>query len=503
MKRNVLEYLEDSASDNPNKVAVIEGAHSITYIQLQEKSRRIGTALSSMITAKEPVGLYMEKGIDALCSFFGTVYAGGCYSMLNPGLPEARLKQISEVLQLRVIVTTAALMEAAKSYFPGVKILDIESLTANLPDEKRLEEIRSHRIDTDPLYINFTSGSTGVPKGIVVCHRSVIDFMECFTELFHITGEDVIANQAPFDFDVSVKDIYSAMKTGATLVIVAKELFSKPTELLDCLCDHQVTTMIWAVSALCLITTFHGLDYRQPVSVNKILFSGEIMPYKHLKEWQKHLPNAMYVNLYGPTEITCNCTYHILEADRDYESGLPIGKAFPNEDVFLIDAEGKTICDSDIPGEIIVRGTALALGYYNMPDKTAEHFVQNPAQSAYPELVYKTGDVGKYNALGEIMFCGRVDNQVKHMGHRIEMEEVEHSIERVDGVERCFCIYDEKKSRIKAYYVGSIEKKELHQCLSETLPIFMIPGFMRQIDSMVLSKNGKIDRKATLAQLGD
>ncbi len=159
----------------------------------------------------------------------------------------------------------------------------------------------------------FTSGSTGRPKGVVVSHRSVIDFMEYFTELFSITAQDVIGNQAPFDFDVSVKDIYATLKAGATMEILPKQLFSFPAKLLDYLCERRVTTAIWAVSALCIISTLNGFSYRVPTHLNKILFSGEVMPVSHLNIWREHLPDALFVNLYGPTEITCNCTYYIVD----------------------------------------------------------------------------------------------------------------------------------------------------------------------------------------------
>ena len=328
----------------------------------------------------------------------------------------------------------------------------------------------------------------------------MLDFIDCFTETFGITESDVIANQAPFDFDVSVKDIYSAMCTGATLVVVPRRLFSAPVELIDFLCAHRITTMIWAVSALCLITTFHALDYKTPDTIRKILFSGEVMPLKALKNFQSHLPEVTYVNLYGPTEITCNCTYHILDKERDYSAGIPIGKAFPNEDVFLLDGEDRRITAPETVGELCVRGTALALGYYGAPEQNAVHFVPNPLNPHYPEIIYRTGDLARYDANGDLVFSGRKDFQIKYMGHRIELEEIEREMAAIDGVERCCCIFDEKKSRLKGFYIGSVEKDALHAEMKEKLPAFMVPGILRRVEDMPLTKNGKIDRKK-LAEL--
>ena len=502
MNTNVLSYLEHSAASFPEKYALVDETCRLTYRDVLHLSRRIGTGLSHLVLPKRGVGVYMEKTAQTLCVFFGAVYAGCFYSALNTELPASRLVQIASVLEPGIIVTTRALAADAREIFKGFTIVTVEELEQTEPDLPRLEVLRQRSVDTDPLYINFTSGSTGVPKGIVVAHRSVLDFIGCFTQIFNITGNDVIANQAPFDFDVSVKDIYSALAVGATLVVIPRWLFSAPAQLADFLCEHHTTTMIWAVSAICLLTTFHALDYRTPDTVNKILFSGEVMPFRALKDLKKHLPEAMLVNLYGPTEITCNCTYHILEAQRDYSGGIPIGKPFPNEDVFLLDNENRQIMQPDIPGEICVRGTALALGYYRNPEQNAAHFVQNPLNPFYPEIIYRTGDLGRYNELGELVFSGRKDFQIKYMGHRIELEEIEREMADIPGVERCCCIFDEKRSRLKGFYIGALSKDELHSAMKAKLPDFMIPGILRQVEEMPLTKNGKIDRKALDALAG-
>jgi len=262
--------------------------------------------------------IFMDKGIDTLISFFGTIYSTCFYSLINPELPESRIEQIKTTLNSKYVITNDNYINEAKKLFKDVEILNIKDIKNGTIDEKKINAARMKHIDYDPLYVNFTSGSTGVPKGVVISHRSVIDFLSHFIKIFNFNEKDIIANQAPFDFDVSVKDIFTSIKVGATLVIVPKRYFSNPTMLLDYICDNKVTTMTWAVSALCLVTTFHGLDYKVPKHVNKILFSGEVMPIKHLNKWMEHLPNTMFVNLYGPTEITCNCTYHIIDKKREY-----------------------------------------------------------------------------------------------------------------------------------------------------------------------------------------
>ena len=499
---NVLKYLCASADRYPQRTAVLDDSKAYTYEAYYGLTRRIGSGLAAAAGQRQPVGVYMEKCADAVAVFMGAVWAGCFYSCLNTELPGARLQQIVSVLEPGVIVTQQSLLDRARELFPRTRILTVESLSEERVDADLLDLRQARAIDTDVLYVNFTSGSTGVPKGIAVGNRSVMDFIDCFVPLFGIDCTDVIANQAPFDFDVSVKDIYSALHAGAALAVVPRRLFSAPTQLIDFLCDTGTTTMIWAVSALCLITGFHALDYRTPETVKRIIYSGEVMPLKALKEFRKHLPDVLYVNVYGPTEITCNCTYHILEKDRDYAEGVPIGVPFPNEDVFLLDEENRLVEDPDIEGEICVRGTALALGYYRNPEQNGAHFVQNPLNPNYPERIYRTGDLGKYNDRGELVFSGRKDFQIKYMGHRIELEEIERAMNAIDGVERACCLFDEKRSRLKGFYVGSIDKDALHGAMKKDMPAFMVPGILRQVEAMPLTKNGKIDRKKLAEMAG-
>ena len=499
---NILEYLERSAQLYPEKPALVDERQSITFTQALEDSRRVGSSLALSLAKGQPVAVYMEKSVKNLCAFWGIVYAGGFYVSFNTQLPTSRLQQMQSVLQAPFVITDEEHRAALEEVFPPHRILLYQDLVKSAVDRALLAQIRQRHVDTAPLYANFTSGSTGVPKAVVVGHRSTLDFIDHFCPIFSITQKDVIANQAPFDFDVSVKDIYSALATGATLVLVPRPLFSQPQQLLDFLCEHRATTLIWAVSALCLITTVHGLDYRTPETVNKVLFSGEVMPAKHLKIWMEHLPRAQFVNLYGPTEITCNCTYHIIDRERSYPDGIPMGQAFPNEDVFLLDGDDQLVTSPNVVGEVCVRGSALALGYYRNPDQTAAAFPNNPLNPCYPERIYRTGDLARYSPLGELHFCGRKDFQIKHMGHRIELEEIERAVSNLPGVHRCCCVFHSEKHRLYAFYQGELTSKELRLQLLPTLPPYMIPNVFRQVDQFPLNKNGKIDRTLLMKGAG-
>ena len=499
--KTILEYLENSEKKHNSKVAVIDETGRYTYKELVENSKKIGSGILKKIDKGNPVPVLMEKGKEALSTFFGIVYAGCFYCLLNPSLPETRLKNIINTLNAKYIVTDQEHSELATKLVNKDCILLEEDLKNTDINQTKLNLIRQEILDVDPLYANFTSGSTGIPKGVVVGNRSVIDFIDNFTDIFNINENDIIGNQAPFDFDVSVKDIYSSISKGATLVIIPKRLFSLPVKLLDFICENKVTTLIWAVSALCLITTFHGLDYKTPKSVNKILFSGEVMPIKHIKQWIEHLPNAMFVNLYGPTEITCNCTYHIVDKSLNYEKSIPIGKHFPNEEVFLLNEKNELIKDAGKTGEICVKGTCLALGYYNNEEQTSKSFIQNPLNPNYIDIIYKTGDLGEYDENNDLHFLGRKDFQIKFMGHRIELEEIERAMEKIPEVERSCCIFNQEKEKLYGFYVGKIDKKQVHDYLKNNLPIFMIPNKITQIEKFELTKNGKIDRMALLKNI--
>ena len=500
MIRNILDYLEQSARHYPDKIAFADEMSTCTYKELWETARSVGTKLANYVPPRSPVPVFMEKRVETIYAFLGAVYAGCFYVLLDPKLPSERLKQILQTLQSEVLVLHPDYEKQFKALEYERNVVNILEALQEEEDAVLLETIREQRLDIDPLYAIFTSGSTGIPKGVLVSHRSVIDFMEEFVDIFGITDKDVIGNQAPFDFDVSVKDIYSTLKTGATMQIIPKKMFSFPTKLLDYLDEREITTLIWAVSALCIVTTLKGLEYKVPQKVNKIIFSGEVMPIKHLNEWKKYLPDALYANVYGPTEITCNCTYYIV--DREFQPGesLPIGQPFSNEKVFLLDEGNQLVREAGKKGEICVSGTALSLGYYRNPGQTKKVFVQNPLNEKYLERIYRTGDMAYYGHDGYLYFASRKDFQIKHMGHRIELGEIELAMEMAEGIRRACCTYDEPENKIIAFYEGEAEKRQIVRALGKKLPAYMIPNVWVKLDQLPITKNGKIDRKKMLKE---
>lgn len=499
---NILDFLERTEERFRYKTAVEDEKLSLTYHELVIMAKRIGSAVSRRVEPGSPVPVLMEKSPVTLAVMFGIVYAGCFYVPVNPENPPERQRKIFEVLDARVIITdqdtdlTPRLSDTTGGWNleEDVEILTAEKLLCEDMDVERLGRIRMESRETDILYALFTSGSTGMPKAVLVSHGAVIRFIGHFTEIFGITEKDVIGNQAPFDFDVSVKDIYSCAVTGATLALIPKEYFSTPPRLLDYLCEKKVTTLIWAVSALTLLSALKGLDYRVPESVNKVLFSGEAMPPKQLRIWQEALPDAVFVNLYGPTEITCNCTYYKIGRQFGDREKIPVGRAFPGREVFLKDENGGVIVIPGKTGEICVAGESLSDGYYKDAERTRERFPMYPVDGNRKERIYLTGDLGYYDAAGDLVFAGRKDFQIKHMGHRIELEEIESAMNASDGINKSCCIFDREKNRILGFYMGEAEPAQVRRMMKKKLPPYMIPAKLRQMAVMPLNKNGKTDR---------
>ena len=509
---NVCEMLERSAERFPDKTAFSDPEYAITFSELLSYSKKIATYFISngyMNGSERSVLFYMEKCTAALPVMFAGVYCNAFYCFVDIRQSDERAASIIDRVSPSVIITDEANRDRLDRIIgKREKILMTEDLTEyekhdDSPiDEEALLAERSRFCDRQPLYVNFTSGSTGTPKGVVVSHASVIDFISVFVRTFCITDSDVIANQAPFDFDVSVKDIYSGLYSGATVMLIPREYFTAPTTLMDYLCDGRATVLVWAVTAMCFISIMNCFDYRTPENLRMVMFSGEVMPVKQLNKWMDHVPGATYVNLYGPTEITCNCTYHVIDRRYGNEESIPIGIPFDNEKVFLLDENDGIVTSKDTEGEICVSGTCVAIGYYKDEDKTNEVFVQNPLNNRYYERIYRTGDLGRYDEKRLLHYCSRKDFQIKHMGQRIELTDIEISAMAVSGVTRACCMYDHKKKKIVLIYTGDTDKDELLPELKNKLPEFMVPQKTIRIEEFPMNKNGKIDRSALAVSHG-
>lgn len=493
MVKNILQYLENNVQKMPNKIIFLEENDSITYKKFMDSAKIVGSNINNKLNkTNKSIAIFMEKGIECLIAMIGTVYSGNFYTVIDTKSPEERTKVICDKLEPEMIITDVKNYEKLEKtgVFKNIYLYD-DLYSKELLDEKLLNQIRRKMIDTDLMYVLFTSGSTGTPKGIAVSHKSVISYISSVVDIFKFDENTVFGNQTPFYFSMSVLDIFSTIMAGGTLNIIPKKYFSFPVKLLEYINENKINTIYWVPSALCIVANLKAFDVVKPQTLNKILFAGEIMPVKQLNEWRKNV-KALYANLYGPTEVTDICTYYILDREFKENESIPIGKACDNCDVLILNSAGVP----STKGELCVRGSFLASGYYRDKEKTDKVFVQNPLNKNYLEKIYKTGDIVKINENGEIIYVSRKDFQIKHLGYRIELGEIEKNVNLVEGVTSGICVYDETSSKIVLFYQAkNLEKNELHKILKEKLLPYMVPNEMIKLDTIPYNPNGKIDRK--------
>jgi amino acid adenylation domain-containing protein len=496
MQISVLGYFERTAEAQPHRPAVRDAKTELSFRQLRELALRVASALPpSQDGRPQPVVLLMPKSVHWLVGLLGSLYAGHIYAPLDAKTPPARLRGICEKLSPIAILAVPTTVELASSL--GVPhVLDIGQPNAGAFPTDRWRGL----LDADPAYIIHTSGSTGLPKGVAISHRSIIDYIDWALDTYPMTGEEVIGNQAPYYFDNSTLDFYLSFATGATLLLIPEELFSFPARLLEWLTAQQASFIFWVPSILVNIANMGLLVSGAKPPLTHILFAGEVMPNRQLNFWRSAYPSALFSNLYGPTEITVDCTYLIVSRPFTDEEPLPIGIPCRNSDVLILDGNRKVNEPGEV-GELCVRGTSLALGYWNDPEKTAEKFVQNPLNPNFPERLYRTGDLASYNSLGEIMFHGRMDFQIKHQGYRIELGEIENACLTLPGLRNACVLYQRERKEITLFYEADapLAPADLRTHLGQTLPKYMWPTVLHHLPELPRNPNGKIDRKA----LGD
>ena len=493
MQTNVLEYLEAAVRQFPHRIVYQDDGDTLCISEVSDGARRLATLISQKVDLGNPVVVISGKNLQTPVAYLGVVYAGCYYVPISTDMPESRIRMILDFVAPAAVIVddeNADWLKTLAKDFPIILCSDAKYVVIN---SEELACRRMKQADDDPLYVIFTSGSSGMPKGVMTSHRAVIDYIDAFADTFDIGTDDVLGNQAPLDYIAAIRDIYLPLKTGARTVLIPKSLFSMPKQLFDYVNDHGVTTLCWVASALSLCCEFGVFDEVCLEKVSKVVFTGSVLPTKHLRVWQENLPRALFANCYGPTEVTASCSYHIVDHIVSETEVIPIGTPFNNSKMFLLSEENEMVPAGEI-GEICVYGSSLALGYYRDQRKTDECFISNPLDEAGLPRIYRTGDLGSITSDGVMYFCGRKDSQIKHMGHRIELSEIESTAQFMSEISHCVCLYNDEKKLLWLYYVGEeVGNKEVALHMREWLPSHMVPRKFVKLDAIPRLANGKVD----------
>ena len=500
MKINLIELFEETADKYPHKIAVIDKDKDITFCGLRDKAMTLAQKIiNGGIGQNKPVAVFLDKSIESVFANLGIIYSGNFYMNLDIKTPAERISNILKLVEPYYIISTSKQIKSIAGIIPEsirVILLDEEDWEEEV-DKKAILGKLSTIIDTDPSCIINTSGSTGTPKGVVLNHKSFFDFIEWALDTFKFDENLVMGSLSPLVFDIYSFELCMLMAKASTLVVLPSNLAAFPAKILDLLEQHKVNFLFWVPTIMVNIANMDLLSTYKLEHLKTVWFAGEVFPTKQLNYWHHHLPQVTFANLYGPIEITLDCTYYIVDKNIPDEQPLPIGIPCRNTDILILDGDDKAVKEPYKEGELCVRGTSLAMGYYNNPEKTAAAFVQNPLNKSYPELIYRTGDIVCYDEDGLIMFKGRKDNIVKHLGYRTDLGEIEHVIINTLKLVKNGCVvYHQAAKEITLIYEAEqeISASDFRKKIGQALPKYMIPTVYRHVDLLQRNTNGKIDR---------
>lgn len=499
MKINLLELFEDTVKRCPCKTAVIDGNQEITFGELEYKSDVIAWRIHQAVEGKNNViAVFLPKCIEAIATNLSIAKSGNAFMNLDIKTPGQRINNIISLIQPSVVVSNRKNFELIKGYINETNVILLEEIDFEKEvDHGAIAHLKDSIIDTDPFCIINTSGSTGTPKGVALCHLNFWDFLYRSQEAFGFSDNEVIGSLSPMVFDIYIFELCLLMSNSATMILLPQNLSAFPTAILKILSERRVSFIFWVPTIMVNIANMGLLPKTDLSSLKLVWFAGEVFPTKQFNVWKKNLPATKFANLYGPIETSLDSIFYVVERDIPDNEPIPIGYAYKNTDIMLLDENDKLVTKIDTEGEICVRGSSVALGYYNNLEKTMAAFVQNPLNHHYPERIYRTGDIAVFNKHGEIVFKGRKDSLVKHQGYRIELGEIEHVIVNTLHLVKNGCIaYNHNRKEITLFYENDEEllASQFRTALATELPKYMIPTVLKRVEVLNRNTNGKIDR---------
>lgn len=498
MIKTVCDLLDKDIERYSSKPCCVDAVtnQKYTYDDVYKLSYQGAYTLIKKNIIKKPILIILPSSSLALISMLAIARCGSHYTFVLDDLPCEKIESIINELNPALIICNKALP------------FNIETISTNdffkASDEfsnikNKVDAIYKNILSIDPLYILFTSGSTGKPKGVVITHLGVIDFVNWYNKTFKLTQSDVLLNQCKLCFDNSISDIYTFLKAKATLHFIDYKSFIFPQKVIKYIVENEINVFNTVPAILILFAKTSSNKLSLCKKLRLITFAGEKCPGTIINQWKESLPSCTFSNNYGPTEITNICSYYIVDNAKTYIDAVPIGKACDNKEILLIDEHNRLISNINVKGEICVRSQGLSLGYYNNPQKTAEVFIQNPTHNLYKDIIYKTGDIAYYDQDLNLNIVGRKDFQVKIMGYRVELGEIETVCENIDKIQRAVCFY--MNQTLYLLYQG--QELDLKSLLKDRLEFYKIPNHIYKIENIPINNNGKIDRNLAKKLLDD
>ena len=499
---NVPELFKDTIEKHRDRAALIlSDREVVTFRELDRLSNKAVRVLRKLGVHKgDRVGICLDKCSPAYALIVACLKIGAPYFMIDPVNPFGRIAVIVDTCRPRIVFSGKEMPLDSGS---RVIVIDEENRFAALDDASDgTLEIESDIVGTDPAYIMFTSGSTGSPKGAVISHANVLNFIQWARREFLVTPDDIFTNVNPLHFDNSVFDFYASIMNGASLVPFDAKTMRDPYAVLRRIDELRCTVYFSVPSLLIYFQVLKMITSSSFAHVRTIIFGGEGYPKAKLKELFDCLhPRVRLINVYGPTECTCICSAHrVTEADFEKLEGYPpLGGPIPNFSFAILNERDEATAVGEV-GELYLGGPCVGLGYFNERKLTQDAFRQNPLNSYYHERIYRTGDLVRLSADdGMIYFVGRKDSQIKHQGYRIELGEIEHALCQISGVDEAVALHATREgvSTIVAAVASrdNLTADQIRREISSIIPVYMVPGQVEVMKRLPKNDNGKIDRQ--------
>jgi len=517
---HLLSHILDRSADRfPDKDAVRFNGQALTYAEWATRANALASALIAQgVERGDRVGIYLNKSLESAIAIYGIWKAGAAYVPLDPQSPPARLKFAIADCGMRHIVTSptkAATLDELAAGTPLACAIGANDAESGAPlrcmpwsEVNSLGGAAPHvfAMEQDLAYVMYTSGSTGTPKGLMHTHHSGLSYAQLSADLYGVTHSDRLSNHSPLHFDMSTFDFFSGPLRGATTVIIPEAYTKLPASLSKLIQDERLTIWYSVTTALVQLLLRGMLQARDLSALRWILYGGEPFHPRQLRELMALVSSARVSNVYGPAEVNQCTYYHLPDLPNDFDESIPIGRVWDNSEGLLLDEHDNEAAPGEI-GELVVRTPTMMRGYWGRPDLNARAFYRRPAFGDYEDVFYRTGDLMRRDADGNLRFCGRKDRQIKTRGYRVELDEVETALAAHRDVDECavFAIPgDEGSNLIQAAVIlkpgASATEASLKTEVASRIPPYAVPVVIALMDDFPRTGTGKIDRRALREQ---